>query len=106
MNRVVSALMRAIEAKDSVAIARAYGGRIPDRDQRFYGRMLQGPRMRIRYELTGVGVTDKGAMVAEVRSDILFLGQPGRVQAPRQTTWVMRFQSDKTGLYLLGIRAR
>jgi serine/threonine-protein kinase len=106
VNRVVAALIRAIEAKDSVAIARAYGGRIPDRDQRFYGRMLRGPRMRIRYELAGVGVTDNGAMVAEVRSDILSLGQPGSVPAPRKATWVMRFQSDKTGLYLLGIRAR
>ncbi len=106
VNRTVGELVRAIEAKDSAAIARLYGGRIPDRDWRVYSRLLQGPRLRIRHQIAGVGRTADGLVVAEVNNDVLVLGQPGRVPPPRTTTWVMRFQADKTGLYLVNVRPR
>ncbi|UCC71460.1 MAG: serine/threonine protein kinase [Gemmatimonadota bacterium] len=106
VNRIVSALVRAVEAKDSAAIARVFGGRVPEREWRMLNRMLQGPRMRIRYQMGSVGSTGEGVVLAEVHNDILFLGQPGRVPPPRRSTWVMRFGSDKTGLYLQRIRPR
>lgn len=106
VNRIVGSLVRAIEARDSTAIARLFGGQIPAREWRMFSRMFQGPRVRIRYELTGVGTTENGMLVAEVDNNILFQGQPGRVPAPRQSTWIAQFQSDKTGLYLMRVRPR
>jgi serine/threonine-protein kinase len=106
VNRVVGSLIRAIEARDSTAIARLFGGRIPAREWRMFNRMFEGPRVRIRYELTGVGTTQNGMLVAEVDNNILFQGQPGRVPAPRRSTWIAQFQSDKTGLYLMRVRPR
>jgi hypothetical protein len=96
VNRVVSGLVRAIEARDSTAIARLFGGRIPEREWRMFSRMFEGPRVRIRYELGGVGTAENGMLVAEVENNIMFQGQPGRVPSPRRSTWIMRFQSDKT----------
>jgi serine/threonine-protein kinase len=106
VNRVVGGLVRAIEARDSTAIARLFGGRVPEREWRMFSRMFEGPRVRIRYELGGVGTTENGMLVAEVENNIMFQGQPGRVPSPRRSTWIMRFQSDKTGLYLLRVRPR
>jgi hypothetical protein len=104
--RVVGGLVRAIEARDSTAIARLFGGRIPEREWRMLSRMFEGRRVRIRYQLSGVATTATGGVVAEVDNNILFLGQPGRVPSPRRSTWIMQFQSDKTGLYLVRIRPR
>jgi serine/threonine-protein kinase len=106
VNRITAALMRAIEAKDSAAIVRAFGGRMPAGQWRLFDRLLEGPRLRIRHEMGNVGSADNGVVVAEVHADILFLGQPGRTPAPRKLTWVMRFRTDKTGLYLTGLRPR
>ncbi|UCC82781.1 MAG: serine/threonine protein kinase [Gemmatimonadota bacterium] len=106
VNRVVGSLIRAIEARDSTAIARLFGGRVPAREWRMFSRMFEGPRVRIRYELTGVGTTENGMLVAEVENNILFQGQPGRVPTPRRSTWIAQFQSDKTGLYLMRVRPR
>ncbi|NIN70703.1 MAG: protein kinase [Gemmatimonadetes bacterium] len=105
-NRVVGSLVRAIEARDSTAIARLFGGRIPAREWRMFSRMFEGPRVRIRYELTGVGTAENGMLLAEVHNNILFQGQPGRVPTPRRSTWIAQFQSDKTGLYLMRVRPR
>jgi hypothetical protein len=106
VNRVVGSLVRAIEARDSTAIARLFGGRLPQREWRIFSRMFAGPRVRIRYELNGVGTTENGMLVAEVDNNILFQGQPGRVPAPRRSTWIIQLQSDKTGLYLVRVRPR
>ncbi len=106
VNRIVTQLVRAIEARDSTAIARLFGGRIPEREWRILSRMFEGPRLRIRHQLNGVGATERGILVAEVDNDILFQGQPGRVPAPRRSTWIVQFQSDKSGLYLVRIRPR
>ncbi len=106
VNRVVGGLLRAIEARDSAGIARAFGGRVPAAEWRMLSRMMQGSRLRIRHDLGRVGSTSSGLVVAEVNNEIRFVGQPGRVRPPRRSTWVMRFQSDKTGFYLVRIRQR
>ncbi len=106
VNRVVSRLVRAIEARDSAAIARVYGGRVPEENWRLVSRLIQGPRTRIRHDIVGVGSTGEGIVVAEVDLDILFVGQPGRVRPPRKATWILRFGSDKSGIYLQAIRPR
>lgn len=106
VNRVVGGLVRAIEARDSTAIARLFGGRVPEREWRMFSRIFEGPRVRIRYELGGVGTTEDGMLLAEVENNIMFQGQPGRVPSPRRSTWIVRFQSDKSGLYLLRVRPR
>jgi serine/threonine-protein kinase len=106
INRIVGGLVRAIETRDSTAIARLFGGRIPDREWRIFNRMFEGPRVRIRYQLSGVATTENGTLVAEVQNNILFQGQPGRVPSPRRSTWIMQFQTDKSGLYLLRVRPR
>jgi serine/threonine-protein kinase len=106
VNRIVGGLVRAIEARDSTAIARLFGGRIPEREWRIFSRMFEGPRVRIRYQLNGVGTTENGLVVAQVDNNILFQGQPGRVPSPRRSTWIVQLQSDKTGLYLMRVRPR
>jgi hypothetical protein len=106
VNRIASALVRAVEARDSAAVARVFGGRVPEREWRLFSRMLQGPRVQIRHQLSRVGYTEEGVLLAVVNNDIVFQGQPGRVQPPRSSTWIMRFQSDKTGVYLVAVRPR
>jgi len=106
VNRLVGQLVRGIEARDSTAIARLFGGRIPEREWRIFSRMFEGPRMRIRYQLSGVATAANGVLLAQVDNNILFQGQPGRVPSPRRSTWVLQFQSDKSGLYLTRVRPR
>jgi predicted Ser/Thr protein kinase len=107
VNRLVGELIRGIQRKDSLAIARVFGGSIPETQWRGLGRMLSGPRMRIRHQVGDVLKSEDGMVVAEVQNNILFgLDSSGRVPAPRQITWTLRFRSDRSGLHLASIRQR
>ncbi|UCF18448.1 MAG: serine/threonine protein kinase [Gemmatimonadota bacterium] len=105
-NRIAAALIQGLERKDSVAIARLFGGSIPLRERRLLGRMLSGPQMRIRYRIGDVSSAADGLVLAPIHQTILFSGSPGTVPAPRQVEWVLVLVADETGrLHLLRIRA-
>jgi serine/threonine protein kinase len=107
VNRIVALLVRGLEKKDSTAIAGAFGGELTPYQWSAFRRLFSGPRMKIRHTVGEVGSSADGVVIAEVHNDILFLGAPSRVPAPRKATWVMRFRPDAYGgLQLESLRLR
>ncbi len=108
VNGKVSLLLRAIEAQDREAVARAFGGQMNMRQRQMLQRLLNGPRTRIRHTILDVLSAEDGSMVvAEVGYDILFVGSPDQVPPPRTGVWAVIFDSDERGrLHLRAMRPR
>jgi hypothetical protein len=107
VNRIAAALVRGLQNKDSTRIAQAFGGELTTNQWRAFDRLLDGPRLKIRYTVGEVASAADGRVIAEIHNDILFQGPPGRVPAPRRATWIMRLQSNQYGqLQLRSLRLR
>jgi serine/threonine-protein kinase len=101
---LVNQFARAVETKDSAAIARIYGGRIPDRDWRMLERLIAAPQLRMQPQIVGVSRTEDGALVATVRQEIRMTGDQRQA---RMMTWGMIFRQDRSGrLHLRSIVSR
>jgi hypothetical protein len=106
-NELVAQVFQGLENKDSAAIARVFGGTIPLREWRALERLLDGPKMRIRYRIEDVGSAADGFVVATTQQTILFIGAPRRVPPPRQANWIFMFQANDMGrLQLRRIRTQ
>lgn len=107
VSREVAKMVRALESRDREALASVFGGQILPRQRRTLQRYLEGPRVQIKHNILDVSSTSQGTVVAQVGYDMLFVGAPGTVPAPRRGEWVMVFQPDGSGgLHLRAVRPR
>jgi hypothetical protein len=100
-NAVAAKLFRAIEARDTAAISRLYGGTVPELDQRVFGRLMAAPRARIRYGVEDVTSSGEGLVVAEVRYSATFAGSPGQVPPRRVGEFHLVLEPGDAGGYRL-----